>query len=353
MTREIRVDLDPDRMASLGATASDVSRQLRRIQAEYPGGEARVGGLEQSVRTTGTIASAQELAALPIVLSDGRTMRLDTIADVRDQAAERRQLALLDGKQVIGFQVVRAWGASALDVAEASRAAVARLGKQHPNVRFQEVSSTVDFIRESYTASMEMLFEGALLAVIVVWIFLRDWRATLISAAALPLAIIPTFWAMYLLGYTLNLLTLLALSLVVGMLVDDAIVEVENIVRHLRNGKKPLEAATDAAIEIGLAVVATTLTLCAVFVPVAFMGGMPGEFFRPFAFTAAVAVLFSLLVARMLTPMMAAYMLQSARGAERRQLDQAQVPRGNRMVPGAPTHDARGRHRAAGRLRSR
>jgi multidrug efflux pump subunit AcrB len=310
VTREIRVDLDPDRMASLGATASDVSRQLRRIQAEYPGGEARIGGLEQSVRTTGTISSPQELAALPIVLTDGRMLRLDTIADVRDQAAERRQLALLDGKQVIGFQVVRAWGASALDVAEASRAAVARLGKQHPNVRFQEVSSTVDFIRESYSASMEMLFEGALLAVLVVWIFLRDWRATFISAAALPLAIIPTFWAMYLLGYTLNLLTLLALSLVVGMLVDDAIVEVENIVRHLRNGKKPLEAATDAAIEIGLAVVATTLTLCAVFVPVAFMGGVPGEFFRPFAFTAAVAVMFSLLVARMLTPMMAAYMLR-------------------------------------------
>ena len=173
------------------------------------------------------------------------------------------------------------------------------------------MSSTVDFIRESYVSSMEMLFEGALLAVLVVWVFLRDWRATIISAAALPLAIIPTFWVMHLLGYTLNLLTLLALSLVVGMLVDDAIVEVENIVRHLRKGKKPLEAAMDAAIEIGLAVVATTLTLCAVFVPVAFMGGVPGEFFRPFAFTAAVAVMFSLLVARMLTPMMAAYMLKA------------------------------------------
>jgi multidrug efflux pump subunit AcrB len=310
VTREIRVDLDPDRMAALGATASDVSRQLRKIQAEYPGGEARVGGLEQSVRTTGTISSAQELAALPIVLSDGRTVRLDTIAEIRDQAAERRQLALLDGKPVIGFEVVRAWGASALDVAEASREAVKRLGEEYPNVRFKEVSSTVDYIRASYNASMEMLFEGAFLAVIVVWVFLRDWRATFISAAALPLAIIPTFWLMYLLGYTLNMLTLLALSLVVGMLVDDAIVEVENIVRHLRNGKKPFEAAMDAAIEIGLAVVATTLTLCAVFVPVAFMGGIPGEFFRPFAFTATVAVLFSLLVARMLTPMMAAYMLK-------------------------------------------
>jgi multidrug efflux pump subunit AcrB len=310
VSREIRVDLIPDRMAALGATASDVSKQLRRIQAEYPGGEGRVGGLEQSVRTTGTIASAQELAALPIVLTDGRTVRLDTIADIRDQASERRQLALLDGKSVIGFEIVRAWGASALDVADSSRAAVAKLTEQYPGVKFKEVSSTVDFIRASYVSSMEMLFEGALLAVIVVWVFLRDWRATLISAAALPLAIIPTFWLMHLLGYSLNILTMLALSLVVGMLVDDAIVEVENIVRHLRMGKKPLDAAQDAAIEIGLAVVATTLTLCAVFVPVAFMNGIPGEFFRPFAFTAAVAVLFSLLVARMLTPMMAAYLLK-------------------------------------------
>jgi multidrug efflux pump subunit AcrB len=311
VTREIRVDVDPDRMASLGATASDISRQLSRIQAEYPGGSGRVGGLEQSVRTTGTISSAQELAALPIVLTGGRTVRLDTIAEIRDQAAERRQLALLDGKTVIGFEVVRAWGASALDVADESRAAVERLRKQYPNVTFKEMSSTVDFIRDSYVSSMEMLFEGALLAVIVVWVFLKDWRATIISAAALPLAIIPTFWVMHLLGYTLNILTLLALSLVVGMLVDDAIVEVENIVRHLRQGKKPMDAAMDAAIEIGLAVVATTLTLCAVFVPVAFMGGIPGEFFRPFAFTAAVAVLFSLLVARTLTPMMAAYMLKA------------------------------------------
>jgi multidrug efflux pump subunit AcrB len=317
VSREIRVELLPDRMAALNATASDVSRQLRKIQAEYPGGEGRVGGLEQSVRTTGTIASAQELAQLPIVLSDGRTVRLDTIAEVRDQAAERRQLALLNGEQVIGFEVVRAWGASALDVAELSRAAVARLGGQHPEVHFTEVSSTVDFIRKSYNSSMEMLFEGAILAVIVVWLFLRDIRATLISAAALPLAVIPTFWAMYLLGYTLNILTLLALSLVVGMLVDDAIVEVENIVRHLRMGKQPREAAEDAAIEIGMAVVATTLTLCAVFVPVAFMGGIPGEFFRPFAFTSAVAILFSLLVARMLTPMMAAYMLRPQPHAER------------------------------------
>jgi multidrug efflux pump subunit AcrB len=308
--REIRVDLDPDRMAALGVTASDVSRQLRRIQAEYPGGEGRLGGLEQTVRTTGTITSVYELRALPIALPDGRSVRLDTIADVRDQAGEQRAAALLDGEPVIGFQIVRSWGASALDVAKEARATVERLQQEYPNVTFAEASSTVGYIQESFDASMEMLIEGALLAILVVWLFLRDWRATLVSAVALPLSIIPTFWAIWALGYTLNILTLLALSLVVGILVDDAIVEVENIVRHLRMGKKPKEAAMDAAIEIGLAVVATTLTICAVFVPVAFMSGIAGEFFGPFSFTVVVAVLFSLLVARTLTPMMAAYFLK-------------------------------------------
>ncbi|HEY5569095.1 MAG TPA: efflux RND transporter permease subunit, partial [Gammaproteobacteria bacterium] len=308
--REIRVDLDPDRMAALGATAADVSRQLRRIQAEYPGGEGRVGGLEQTVRTTGIITSVYDLAALPIALPDGRSVRLDTIADIRDQASERRALALLDGEPVVGFEIVRSWGASALDVAKDARATVDELAEQYPDIRFAEASSTVGYIQTSFDSSMEMLIEGAILAIIVVWLFLRDWRATLVSAVALPLSIIPTFWAIYVLGYTLNILTLLALTLVVGILVDDAIVEVENIVRHLRQGKPPRQAAMEAAIEIGLAVVATTLTICAVFIPVAFMSGIAGQFFAPFGFTVTVAVLFSLLVARTLTPMMAAYFLK-------------------------------------------
>jgi multidrug efflux pump subunit AcrB len=308
--REIRVDLDPDRMASLGATASDVSRQLRRIQAEYPGGEARLGGLEQTVRTTGIISSVYDLAGLPISLPDGRSVRLDTIADVRDQASEQRAIALLNGKPVVGFEIVRAWGASALGVAKDARKVVEQLSKDYPHVKFAEASSTVGYIQTSYDSSMEMLIEGAALAILVVWLFLRDWRATLVSALALPLSIIPTFWAIWALGFTLNILTLLALTLVVGILVDDAIVEVENIVRHLRTGKKPREAAMDAAIEIGLAVVATTLTICAVFIPVAFMGGIAGEFFRPFGVTVTIAVLFSLLVARTLTPMMAAFFLK-------------------------------------------
>ena len=308
--REIRVDLDPDRMAALGATASDVSRQLRRIQAEYPGGEGRVGGLEQTVRTTGIINNVYDLRALPIGLPDGRSVRLDTIAEVRDQAGEQRSAALLDGQPVIGFEIVRSWGASALDVAKEARTIVERLEGEYPHIKFAEASSTVGYIQESFNASMWMLIEGAVLAIIVVWLFLRDWRATLVSAVALPLSIIPTFWAIWALGYTLNILTLLALSLVVGILVDDAIVEVENIVRHLRMGKKPKEAAMDAAIEIGLAVIATTFTICAVFIPVAFMSGIAGEFFGPFSFTVVVAVLCSLLVARTLTPMMAAYFLK-------------------------------------------
>jgi multidrug efflux pump subunit AcrB len=306
VAREVRVDLNPDRMASLGVTAADVSSQLGRTQVELPGGEARIGEQQQSVRTLGTISSIPELAALPISLGNGVNVRLDQIADVRDQAAEVKQMAMLDGKPVIGFQVMRAWGEGATKVADGTREAVQKLQVAYPNIHITEIDAVQDkVIRENFSGSLTMLIEGAILAIIVVWFFLRDMRATLISAIALPLAVIPTFWALHIFGFSMNTLTMLALSLVVGMLVDDAIVEVENMVRHLRMGKTPMQAATDAAIEIGLAVVATSLTLCAVFIPVAFMEGIPGEFFKPFGFTAAVAVLFSLLVARTLTPMMA------------------------------------------------
>jgi hydrophobe/amphiphile efflux-1 (HAE1) family protein len=309
--REIRVDLDPDALNALGTTAGDISHQLKRIQVELPGGEARVGNQEQSVRTVATAESVQDLAALPILLPDNRSVRLDAMAIVRDQAAEQRSLALLDGKPIVGFSVTRSVGASAVGVADATEAAVARLQAKYPNIQIKEVSNTIDYVRESYKDSMQMLLEGAVLAIIVVWLFLRDWRATFVSAIALPLSVIPTFWALnYIAGFSLNIMTMLALSLVVGILVDDAIVEVENIVRHLRMGKPPLQAAREAVIEIGLAVVATSMTLCAVFVPVAFMPGIPGKFFKHFAFTATVAVLCSLLVARLLTPMMAAYMMK-------------------------------------------
>ena len=310
VSREIRVELDPVRLLALDATAADVSRQLRRIQQEASGGRADVGGVEQSVRTIATVRAAAELAAMDIVLGDGRHVRLDRLASVTDTVAERRTAALLDGRPVVGFEISRSKGAGELEVAEQVRAALARLQAAHPDIEITEAFNFVDPVVENYEGSMKLLIEGALLAVLVVWLFLRDGRATLISAAALPLSAIPTFAVMHLMGFTLNVVTLLSMSLVVGILVDDAIVEIENIMRHLRQGKTPWQAAMEAADEIGLAVIATTFTLIAVFLPTAFMSGVAGKFFVQFGWTAAIAVFFSLVVARMLTPMMAAYLLR-------------------------------------------
>jgi multidrug efflux pump subunit AcrB len=291
-------------------SASTVSQQLARIQLERPGGRATQGGQEQSIRTAGTVQSSADLADFSVSLPDGRTVRLSSIAQVRDGYADPRQAALLDGKPVVSFRVQRARGSNEVEVGTAVRAAIAKLAAEHPRIKFTEVSSSVEEAEASYESSMAMLLEGALLAVVVVFLFLRDWRATWVSAAALPLSIIPTFAVIHWFGFTLNFIVLLALAVVVGVLVDDAIVEVENIVRHRRMGKSPLQAARDAADEIGIAVIATSVTLAAVFLPTAFMGGIPGKFFRQFGWTAATAVLFSLLVARMLTPMMAAYLMK-------------------------------------------
>ena len=310
VTREIRVELDPARTLALQATASDISRQLRQIQQEASGGRADVGGIEQSVRTIATVRSAEELAALDIALSDGRRIRLDQVATVSDTIAERRTAALLNGEPVVGFEITRSRGAGEVEVAQGVYAALEKLKAEHPHITITEAFNFVDPVEENYEGSMWLMYEGAFLAVLVVFLFLRDWRATLVSAAALPLSIIPTFGAMYLMGFSVNVVTLLSLSLVVGILVDDAIVEIENIMRHLRMGKTPYQAAMEAADEIGLAVIATSFTLVAVFLPTAFMSGVPGKFFVQFGWTAAIAVFFSLVVARVLTPMMAAYILK-------------------------------------------
>ena len=310
VTREVRVELDPARLLALNATAADISRQLRQIQQEASGGRADVGGAEQSVRTIATVASAEELAALEITLSDGRRVRLDQVARVSDTVAERRSAALLDGKPVVGFEIVRSRGAGEIDVTDGVRAALDKLKAEHPEITVTEAFNFVDPVQENYDGSLYLLYEGAALAVLVVWLFLRDWRATFVSATALPLSAIPAFALMHWFGFTINVVTLLSLSLVVGILVDDAIVEIENIMRHLRMGKTPYEAAMEAADEIGLAVIATTFTLIAVFLPTAFMSGVAGKFFVQFGWTAAIAVFFSLVVARMLTPMMAAYILK-------------------------------------------
>lgn len=313
VTREVHVELDPARLLALKATAADVSRQLRLIQQDASGGRSDVGGAEQSVRTIATVASAAELGAMDIVLSDGRKIRLDQLATVSDTVAEVRSAALLNGKPVVGFEISRSRGAGEVEVADSVKVALERLQADYPDITITEAFNFVDPVRENYAGSMSLLIEGAILAVIVVWLFLRDWRATLVSATALPLSIIPTFAAMYLMDFTLNVVTLLSMSLVVGILVDDAIVEIENIIRHLRMGKTPYQAAMEAADEIGLAVIATTFTLIAVFLPTAFMSGVAGKFFVQFGWTAAIAVFFSLVVARMLTPMMAAYLLKPPR----------------------------------------
>ena len=313
VTREVRVELDDQRMAALQVSALDVSRQLRNVQREAPGGRGDVSGAEQSVRTIATVHSAQELAQMDIPLPDGRHVKLAQVATVTDTVAEPRSIAEQDGRKVVGFEVFRTRGAGEVDVAEGARAAVAELQKEHPSVVLREVIDNSAPVQENFDASMEMLYEGAVLAVLVVWWFLRDWRATLVAAAALPLSVIPAFLGQYLFGYTLNMVTLLSLALVIGVLVDDAIVEIENISRHLRMGKTPMQAALEAADEIGMAVIATTFALVAVFLPTAFMGGIPGKFFKQFGWTAVIAILASLVVARLLTPMMAAYILKPSK----------------------------------------
>lgn len=316
--REIRVQLNSDLISGLGITPAAINAQLRAVQADSSGGEGRIGGGTQSVRTLAAAANVRQLRATPIPLPNGSWVRLDALGTVTDTHAQRSSLAYLNGKPVIAVQVKRSLGYSDLAVTQAVRKVMAGFARAHPDVTIREAYDTIQPIRKNYSSSMQMLYEGAAIAVAVVWLFLRNWRATFLAAVALPLSIIPTFLAMSLLGYSLNTITLLALSLVVGILVDDAIVEIENIERHLRMGKRPYDAAMEAAAEIGLAVVATTFSLVAVFLPTAFMGGIPGLVFRQFGITASVAVLASLLVARLLTPMMAAYMLRPhAKGARR------------------------------------
>jgi len=313
VTREVRIELDTARMNALRVTAIDVSRRLRQVQQEAPGGRGDVSGAEQSVRTIATVKTAAELALIEISLDDGRRVRLDQIASVKDTVAEPRAIATQDGKLVVGFEISRTKGYGELMVAKGVREVVSALESDNPHLRFAEVIDNAQPVEENYEGSMILLYEGALLAVLVVLWFLRDWRATLVAASALPLSVIPTFLAMSWFGYTINTVTLLSLALVVGVLVDDAIVEIENIARHLQMGKTPMQAALEAADEIGMAVIATTFTLVAVFLPTAFMGGVPGLFFKQFGWTAAVAVLSSLVVARLLTPMMSAYLLKPAK----------------------------------------
>jgi hydrophobe/amphiphile efflux-1 (HAE1) family protein len=316
--REIRVSLDPSRLQALGITAAEVNRQLRATNVDLAGGRGEVGTQEQSIRTLAGALSVEKLAETRIVLPGGRQAPLSELGSVRDGSAEPRISARLDGKPIVAFGVYRAKGFSDVVVAAAVEEKLAELQKTRPDVTLSRIDTTVRYTEGDYRSAMHTLLEGAALAVVVVLLFLRDWRATLITALAIPLSILPTFWVMSALGFSLNAVSLLAITLVTGILVDDAIVEIENIVRHMRMGKSPYRASIEAADEIGLAVVATTATIVAVFMPVSFMGGVAGQYFKQFGITVAVAVAFSLLVARLITPLLAAYFLRDHGAHEER-----------------------------------
>src|SRR5271168_108395 len=309
VSREIRVELDPARLQALGLTAVEVNEQLRALNLDAAGGRAQVGGGEQAIRVLGGAKSAQDLGDTQIIVPGGKSVRLREIANVRDGVAEVRSIARLNGRSATTFGVFKAKGASDVAVAEAVQEELDKILAENPAVHMISIFTTVDHTLRTYHSAMSALVEGSILAVAVVWLFLRNARATMISALAIPLSAIPTFVFMQWMGFTLNQITLLALSLVAGVLVDDAIVEIENIVRHMRMGKSGYRASLDASDEIGLAVVATSFTIIAVFLPVSFMGGIVGQYFKQFGLTVATAVFISLMVARLITPVLAAYSL--------------------------------------------
>ncbi|MGO2279019.1 MULTISPECIES: efflux RND transporter permease subunit [unclassified Psychrobacter] len=336
VNREINVTLDPSRLQALGLTAPNINDALRTSSTDVPGGRSEIGEREQTVRVLGAAESVQALNDLVIPSVSGNTVQLSDIATVSSGPAERRGFASLNGQSVVGFQVKKTKAASDVAVAEAIANATKQLAEDYPDVTFERIVSTATSTQNSFTATLSALIEGMLLAAIVVFLFLRNWRATLIAAAAMPISLIPTFAVMSWMGFSLNMITLLALTLVIGILVDDAIVEVENIQKRIETGQSPYEASLVGADEIGLAVVATTATIVVVFLPVSLMGGFAGQFFKEFGFTVAISVLFSLLVARLLTPLMAAYLLKPStkphkpkpfKGLYRRVLDLALVYR--------------------------
>ncbi|HWW47252.1 MAG TPA: efflux RND transporter permease subunit [Xanthobacteraceae bacterium] len=308
--REILVSLDLDRLQAVGLTALDVSRRLRGTNVDVAGGRAEIGNNDQAIRTLAGARTLAELSGTMIALPAGGEIRLDDLGTVTDTIADRRTFARFNGDPVVALGIKRSKGASDVVVAKAVEQRIASLKQTYPDVDLKLIDTSVDYTKGNYDAAINTLFEGAILAVLVVMLFLRDIRATVIAAISLPLSIFPAFWVMDLLGFSLNLVSFLAITLSTGILVDDAIVEIENIVRHMRMGKSPYRAALEAADEIGLAVIAISLTIIAIFAPASFMSGIAGQFFKQFGITVSVQVFFSLLAARLVTPVLAAYFLK-------------------------------------------
>lgn len=312
--REIHVDLDPARMQAYRLTADIVNTQIRQTTQTLSAGRLDDKTQEIPIKVAGSHSSIDLLSNMKIALSNERFARLQDIGEVHDAVSEPRQLASLNKQPVVAFAIYRSRSASEVSIEKGVNQALQQLKANNPDVTFTQVQSQVEFTKKNYHSALWAFIEGTLLAAIMVYVFLRDWRATIIAGLAIPLSVIPTFLIMQWLGFTLNMVSLLALSLVSGILVDDAIVELENIMRHLRLGKTPYQAAIDAADEIGLAVVSTSAVVIAVFVPVSFMGGVVGKYFSQFGITIAVATFFSLVVARLITPVLAAYFLKPLNG---------------------------------------
>ncbi|TNM61629.1 efflux RND transporter permease subunit [Aliirhizobium smilacinae] len=317
--REIHVELDADRLQALSLSVNSVNETIMETQFDRSGGRSDMEGREQVLTTAAAAGTVEGIAETRLSLGGENSVRLADVATVSDMFAEPRSFATLNGADVVGFSVYRSQGASDVTVAKEVAGAVEKLGVGHPDLRFEIVDDTVSYTSGNYRSAMHTLLEGAALSIVIVFLFLRDWRATLVAAVALPLSIIPTFFAIDLLGFSLNILSLLAITLVTGILIDDAIVEIENVVRHRNMGKSAYRAALDASGEIGLAVIAISATIIAVFAPVGLMSGVVGLYFREFGLTVAIAVFFSLLVARMITPVMAAYMMSAAHPIEAKQ----------------------------------
>jgi hydrophobe/amphiphile efflux-1 (HAE1) family protein len=325
--REIRIELDPQRLNAYGLSADAISRAVRAQNVDMPGGQSAVGGQAQSIRTLGSAQTVQQLSQLELTTPEGASVRLVDLGTISDSSTDLSSVSRYNGQPVVSFAVQRSKTASEVRVFDAVEAKLREIEAAHPGMHFRLFFTPVEFIKGMYESSLHSLLEGALLACLVVLLALRNWRATLIAAAAIPLAIIPTFAALELFGFTINMMTLIALALVAGVLVDDAIVEIENITRHIRMGRTPYDASMEAADEIGLAVVATSASIIAVFLPVGLMQSETGQWFKEFGITVAVATFFSLIVARLITPMMAAHFLKD-RGHEEPPSDFTEMYRG-------------------------
>ncbi len=333
--REVRVSLDPGKLDAYGITAADVNQQLRGTNVNLGSGRGQVAGNEQTIRTLGDTRDVSQLNTTTISLPNGRFVKLSELGTIDDTYEEQKSFSRFNGTPSVTFAVFRAKGASEVSVAETVSESLTEIRKANPNVKIEMVDDSVYFTYGNYEAALHTLIEGSILAVIVVFLFLRNWRATLIAAVALPLSAIPTFWIMDIMGFSLNLVSFLALTLATGILVDDAIVEIENIARHIKMGKTPYKAALEAADEIGLAVIATSFTIIAVFVPVSFMPGIAGQYFIQFGLTVAFSVFFSLVVARLITPLMAAYLMRAEDGMEDHHDNDGTIMRGyTRLVTG-------------------